>query len=45
MSIAVCINSGDLKKAPMAKCPKCGFVPKTDEDKAKSLILSFELRD
>jgi hypothetical protein len=41
MSLAVCINSGDLKKAPMEKCPKCGFVPKTDEEKAKSLILSL----
>jgi hypothetical protein len=41
MSLAVCINSGDLKKSPMAKCPKCGFVPKTDEEKAKSLILSL----
>lgn len=25
----------------MAKCPKCGFVPKTDREKAKSLILSL----
>lgn len=25
----------------MAKCPKCGFVPKTEEEKAKSLILSL----
>jgi hypothetical protein len=41
MSLAVCINSGDLKKSPMEKCPRCGFVPKTDEEKAKSLILSL----
>lgn len=42
MSLAVCINSGDPKKSPMAKCPKCAFVPKTDEEKAKSLILSLD---
>jgi hypothetical protein len=41
MSLAVCIVSGDLKKSPMSKCPNCGFVPKTDEEKAKSLILSL----
>ncbi len=41
MSLAVCINSGDLKKSPLKKCPKCGFVPKTEEEKAKSLILSL----
>ena len=42
MTFAICINSGDVKSSPMGKCPKCGFAPKTDREKAKSLILSLD---
>ncbi len=41
MSLAICISCGHAKRGPIAKCPNCGFVPKTDADKAKSLILSL----
>ena|SRR6266436_5413135 len=41
VSLAICIRCGALKKSPIQKCPSCGFQPQTDEDKAKSLILSL----
>ncbi len=41
MTLAICIQCGTLKNRPIQKCPSCGFEPKTDEDKAKSLILSL----
>jgi hypothetical protein len=41
MSLAICINCGYAKQSPIAKCKNCGFQPKTDEEKAKSLILSL----
>lgn len=43
---SVCAKCGFSKKRPTDKCGKCGFVPQTDEEKAKSLILStaYEIR-
>ncbi len=41
MSLAICIRCGTTKKNPIQKCPSCGFQPQSDEDKAKSLILSL----
>lgn len=41
MSLAICIRCGTVKKSPIQKCPSCGLQPETDEDKAKSLILSL----
>ena|SRR6266571_2869586 len=40
MSLAICINCGSSKKKPIQECSTCGFAPRSDEDKAKSLILS-----
>jgi predicted ATP-dependent serine protease len=40
MTYAVCINCGAKKKRPIDRCSTCGFKPRSDEDKAKSLILS-----
>ncbi|WP_156956462.1 hypothetical protein [Stenoxybacter acetivorans] len=42
MTYSVCINCGVEKKHPMSKCSNCGFVPTSNEDKAKSLILSLD---
>jgi hypothetical protein len=39
--LALCIRCGGaLKRNPPDKCPHCGFVPKNDDEKARSLILS-----
>lgn len=40
MGIHICIYSGHLKKGPQERYPQCGRMPESDEDKAKSLILS-----
>lgn len=40
MTFAICIVCGTEKKRPIDKCTKCGFKPKSDEEKAKSLMLS-----
>jgi predicted ATP-dependent serine protease len=40
MTLSICIICGTEKKRPIDKCTKCGFEPKTDEEKAKSLMLS-----
>ena len=47
MSLAICINCGYAKTAPIQKCPNCGSIPRTDAEKAKSLILSlnYEIDD
>ena len=37
---AICIRCGDGKGHALTKCKKCGFEPTTDEEKAKSIILS-----
>jgi len=42
MSFAICINCGHIKSGPAHKCKKCGFVPSSDEEKAKSIILSLD---
>jgi predicted ATP-dependent serine protease len=46
-TFSVCINCGVAKRKPMNKCAKCGFKPQSDEEKAKSLILSiyYEIND
>ena len=41
MKVAICINCGRNKHKPTVRCPACGFLPKTDEDRAKSLMLSM----
>lgn len=38
---ALCINCGEEKKEPQDRCKKCGFVPASDIDKAKSILLSI----
>lgn len=40
MTFAVCIGCGATKRRPIEKCVKCGFKPESDEEKAKSLMLS-----
>jgi uncharacterized membrane protein YvbJ len=40
MIFSVCINCGSEKTRPSKRCTKCGFKPQSDDDKAKSLILS-----
>ena len=42
MSLAICISCGSTKNAPSRKCPVCGFLPASDEEKAKSIILSLD---
>lgn len=40
MTAAVCIQCGNLKREPAAKCSACNFRPQSDVERAKSLILS-----
>lgn len=40
MSFAVCIRCGTTKRRPIDECQQCHLKPQSDEDKAKSLILS-----
>ena len=40
--IAICIKCGAQKKRSIDQCGGCGFVPQTDEEKAKSLIISSD---
>jgi hypothetical protein len=42
MSLAICISCGSTKNAFNRKCPVCGFLPASDEEKAKSIILSLD---
>lgn len=42
MTVAVCIRCGAAKGQPINKCATCGFKPHSDEDKAKSLMLSLD---
>ena len=39
-SSAVCLKCGHFKPRALVACPKCGFVPHSAEDMARSLILS-----
>lgn len=43
---SICTKCGIRKNRPTDRCVECGFVPQTDEEKAKSLILStaYEIR-
>lgn len=41
MKTAICIQCGAAKRHPTAACKECGFEPRSDEDKAKSIILSL----
>jgi hypothetical protein len=41
MSLSICIYCGTVKASPLDKCSKCGRIPQSDSDKAKSLILSL----
>lgn len=47
MSFAVCIRCGTTKKRPIDRCQRCHLKPESDDEKAKSLILSmaYELND
>lgn len=40
MEKAVCIRCGSFKRLPFEKCTNCGFAPVTQEDCARSLMLS-----
>ena len=42
MSLAICISCGSTKNAPSRRCGACGFLPVSDEDKAKSVIVSLD---
>jgi hypothetical protein len=42
VSLAICIRCGNQKGNAIRRCPICGFKPQTDEEKAKSLILSLD---
>jgi hypothetical protein len=42
VSIAICINCGNVKAAPIELCAVCGFQPVSAEEKVKSIILSTE---
>lgn len=37
---AICLKCGTGKVGALAQCPRCGFVPREIDDKAKSVILS-----
>lgn len=41
MNYAICIRCGQPKKRSNGRCPNCKFVPKSDHDLAKSMILSL----
>jgi hypothetical protein len=41
MSRAVCTRCGEKKRQPILRCQRCGFMPHTDSDKAKAIILSL----
>ena len=42
MSLSICIRCGSLKSKPTEHCKVCGLRPQTDDEKAKSLILSLD---
>ncbi|UMR29607.1 hypothetical protein MJ904_21530 [Massilia sp. MB5] len=39
---AICIRCGHEKDSLPERCPSCGFAPRSDEDKARALILSLD---
>ncbi len=40
MMRAVCLTCGAIKEDAFVPCPKCGHWPRTDEDKARHLMLT-----
>ena len=38
MTAAVCLKCGKAKTGAWKRCPACGYVPKSDEERAKHLI-------
>jgi predicted ATP-dependent serine protease len=42
MTFSVCVKCGTTKKRPHDRCSNCQFQPVSDDDKAKSLILSLD---
>lgn len=40
MTVAVCIKCGAMKTGALSPCDQCGFDPHSDEDKARSVVLS-----
>jgi hypothetical protein len=40
MKFSICIKCGHTKKSPVTSCSHCDFKPRTEQDKARSLILS-----
>lgn len=42
MRLSICISCGEIKKGSARKCKQCGFKPVTNEEKAKSIILSSD---
>jgi hypothetical protein len=40
VSSAICVRCGELKPAALGKCVRCGFLPSSPEDQARSLMLS-----
>lgn len=37
---SICFNCGTEKRKPLQACRGCGSIPRSDEEKAKSLVLS-----
>lgn len=40
MTVAVCIKCGATKIGAFVRCLSCGYVPTSEEDRAKSVLLS-----
>lgn len=40
MTVAICLNCGARKFGALVPCMACGFEPKDEEEKAKSVLLS-----
>jgi len=40
MTAAVCIRCGKMKVGALTTCPRCGFIPESPEDQARSILLS-----
>src|SRR5689334_10208172 len=41
MTYAVCVQCGTEKSSPSVECSTCHFRPQSDDEKARSLILSL----
>ena len=40
MTVAICLQCGARKIGALVRCLSCGYEPKDEEDKAKSVFLS-----